>query len=86
MNRTWTAVPFRIAWFEDQPVATLRGGANADYSCGAMDPAPRLPTFKGRLGAQAYDYAAYWIERVPVYRADCALRAGIKRVIGFRDA
>ena len=45
-----------------------------------------LARFKGRFGAQAYDYAEYWIERVPVYRADRALSAGVKRVIGFQDA
>ena len=45
-----------------------------------------LARFKGRFGAQPYDYSEYWIERVPVYRVDRALRRCVKRVIGFCDA
>lgn len=56
------------------------------YHMGESGSSAGLARFKGRFGAQAYDYAEYWIERVPVYRADRALRAGVKRVIGFQDA
>jgi hypothetical protein len=45
-----------------------------------------LAQFKTRFGAQQYDFAEYWIERLPLYRAQCALRDGVKRMIGFRDA
>lgn len=45
-----------------------------------------LNQFKSRFGARAHDYAEYWIEKVPVYRADRAARAAVKRLIGFRDA
>jgi hypothetical protein len=45
-----------------------------------------LAQFKTRFGARQYDFAEYWIERLPLYRAHRALRDGVKRMIGFRDA
>jgi hypothetical protein len=45
-----------------------------------------LAQFKSRFGAEQYDFAEYWIERLPVYRTQRALRDGVKFAIGFRDA
>lgn len=44
-----------------------------------------LAQAKEKFGARPYDYAELRIERLPWTRTDAALRAGIKRVIGFRD-
>jgi hypothetical protein len=55
------------------------------YYMGGSGTSKGLAQFKSRFGAHAYDYAEYWIERIPVYRADAALRNGVKRIIGFRD-
>lgn len=56
------------------------------YHMGESGTSAGLARFKSRFGAQAFDYSEYWIERVPVYRADHALRTGVKRLIGFQDA
>jgi hypothetical protein len=56
------------------------------YHMGETGTSASLAGFKARFGAQPYDYREYWIERVPVYRADKALRGCVKRMIGFRDA
>ncbi|GAB2515614.1 GNAT family N-acetyltransferase [Nocardia heshunensis] len=56
------------------------------YHFGETGGSARLAQFKNRFGAQPREYAGYWIERVPVYRADRLVRTGVKRVIGFRDA
>jgi lipid II:glycine glycyltransferase (peptidoglycan interpeptide bridge formation enzyme) len=55
------------------------------YHMGESGTSTSLSHFKTRFGAQPCGYAEYWIERVPVYRADRALRGLVKRVIGFRD-
>ena len=44
-----------------------------------------LARFKEGFGAAAVPYADFGVERLPVTRADRALRTGVKRVIGFRD-
>jgi Acetyltransferase (GNAT) domain len=56
------------------------------YHMGESGASAGLARFKSRFGAQPYDYSEYWIERVPAYRADRALRRCVKRVIGFHDA
>lgn len=61
-----------------------RSGCRA-YHMGESGGSTGLAQFKGYFGAQPYDYSEYWLERVPVYRADRALRGGVKRVIGFHD-
>ena len=40
---------------------------------------------KEKFGARGQDYVELRIERLPWTRTDAALRAGLKRVIGFRD-
>lgn len=45
-----------------------------------------LAFFKERFGAVAHDYAEYRFERLPVTRADRAVRTLVKRVVGFEDA
>lgn len=44
-----------------------------------------LAQAKEKFGARPYDYAELRIERLPWTRTDAALRAGLKRMIGFRD-
>jgi Acetyltransferase (GNAT) domain len=56
------------------------------YHMGETGAAVGLAQFKRRFGAQPFDYHEYWIERIPVYPADRALRRCIKHVIGFKDA
>ena len=56
------------------------------YHMGESGASAGLARFKSRFGAEPYDYNEYWIERVPVYRADRALRRCVKSVIGFHDA
>ena len=56
------------------------------YHMGDSGFSESLGQFKSRFGAAPHDFAEYWIERLPVYRADRALRTGVKRVIGFQDA
>jgi len=55
------------------------------YHMGETGSSPGLAQFKTRFGARGYDYAEYWIEQLPIHRTNTALRAGIKRMIGFRD-
>ncbi|QZT62299.1 GNAT family N-acetyltransferase [Mycolicibacterium austroafricanum] len=45
-----------------------------------------LAQFKTRFGAQQHDFAEYWLERLPVFRAQRAVREAVKSAIGFRDA
>ncbi|WP_446222392.1 GNAT family N-acetyltransferase [Nocardia sp. IBHARD005] len=64
--------------------AACRGGCRS-YHMGESGASPGLARFKGYFGAEPCDYCEYWLERIPVYRADQALRGCVKRVIGFRD-
>ncbi len=45
----------------------------------------KLAQFKEKFGAEPYDYAELRIERLPLTRADQAVRASAKRLLGFRD-
>jgi hypothetical protein len=65
--------------------AACRDGCHR-YHMGDSGFSAGLAQFKSQFGAQPYDFAEYWIERVPMYRAGCAARAAVKAVIGFRDA
>ncbi len=56
------------------------------YHMGESGTSTSLAHFKEKFGAQAFDYALYRIERVPLTAADHALRSAVKRVVGFRDA
>ena len=55
------------------------------YHLGETGTASSLATFKEGFGGRSVPYADFGIERLPVSRADRALRTGVKRVIGFRD-
>jgi hypothetical protein len=55
------------------------------YLMGESGRSEGLAQFKSRFGARAHPYAEYWLERVPLTRAEHALRGGVKRAIGFRD-
>jgi hypothetical protein len=65
--------------------AACRDGCR-HYHMGESLGSSALSEFKSNFGARAYEYAEYWIERAPIYRAEKAVRNGIKRAIGFRDA
>lgn len=55
------------------------------YHMGESGQSSSLSRFKEKLGAVAYDYAEYRIERVPLTRADLLARTAVKRLIGFKD-
>ncbi|KAF0960127.1 GNAT family N-acetyltransferase [Rhodococcus sp. T7] len=65
--------------------AACNSGCRA-YHMGESGTSAGLARFKGRFGAQPYDYCEYWIERFPVYRADTAIKSCVKKMIGFHDA
>jgi len=56
------------------------------YHMGETGRSASLAQFKTRFGARAYPYAEYHLERLPISRLDRALRAAVKRLIGFREA
>jgi hypothetical protein len=62
----------------------IRSGCAA-YHLGESRPGSSLARFKRKLGADAVPYAEYIVERLPLTRANGALRKAIKRAIGFRD-
>jgi hypothetical protein len=55
------------------------------YHFGESGASDRLAQFKTRFGAQPYPYAEYYVERIPLTRAEKHARAVAKRAIGFRD-
>jgi hypothetical protein len=55
------------------------------YHLGESGASERLAQFKTRFGAEAYPYAEYHVERIPLTRAGEEARALVKRAIGFRD-
>lgn len=55
------------------------------YHLGESGNNPGLDAFKRRFGAVGYEYAEYFIERLPLSEADQKLRSLVKRVIGFKD-
>lgn len=65
--------------------AACRDGCRR-YHMGDSGFSAGLAQFKTRFGAQQYDFAEYWIERLPVYRFSRAARTAVKTTIGFRDA
>lgn len=56
------------------------------YHFGETGTSTTLGQFKEGFGARPHDYHDVRIERLPFSRADLALRTGVKRLIGFRDA
>lgn len=65
--------------------AACRDGCRR-YHMGDSGFSEGLAQFKTRFGAQQHDFAEYWIERIPVYRAGRTARTAVKTAIGFRDA
>ncbi len=55
------------------------------YHMGETGSSRTLARFKERFGAQAYPYAEYHLERVPMLTTGTFLRQIVKRAIGFRD-
>lgn len=73
---------YALHWHEIQ--AAIDSGARS-YQMGESGTSTSLARFKEQFGARGHDYADYRYERVPLSRLDAALRAGVKRVIGYRD-
>lgn len=55
------------------------------YHLGESGTSAGLSTYKENVGGRACSYADYRVERLPVTRADGAVRGAVKAVIGFRD-
>jgi Acetyltransferase (GNAT) domain len=55
------------------------------YHMGESGNSESLGTFKERFGAVAVPYDEYRIERIPLSRADSAVRRTVKTVLRFRD-
>lgn len=55
------------------------------YYLGDSGWSDNLARYKERLGARPYHYAEYRSERLPVTRAEQAVKGAVKRVIGFKD-
>lgn len=56
------------------------------YHMGETGTSRPLAQFKAHFGADAYSYAEYRLERLPISRLDQGLRGLVKRIIGFEDA
>jgi hypothetical protein len=57
----------------------------ASYHLGETGTSESLAKFKEGFGGQSWSYHDLRFERLPVTRADLALRTGVKRVVGFKD-
>jgi hypothetical protein len=57
----------------------------ASYHLGETGTSASLATFKEGFGGRSCAYQDLRIERLPLTRADLAVRSGVKRVIGFRE-
>jgi len=55
------------------------------YHMGESGQSESLSFYKERFGAYPVDYAAYEFERIPLGRADRAVRSVVKRLIRFQD-
>ena len=69
--------------------ATLQDACEAGcatYFFGDSGRSASLAQFKERFGAQAYDYAEYRLERLPISAAERSFKRAVKKAIGFRDA
>jgi hypothetical protein len=55
------------------------------YHMGETGQSVPLARFKEKFGARPVDYAEHRFERLPLTRADAAVRGAVKRAIGFRD-
>jgi hypothetical protein len=55
------------------------------YHMGESGDSAGIADFKERLGAKAYAFHEYRLERLPLSRLDLGLRSVVKRVIGFQD-
>jgi lipid II:glycine glycyltransferase (peptidoglycan interpeptide bridge formation enzyme) len=56
------------------------------YHMGETGSSRPLARFKEKLGARPLPYADYRFERLPLTRADAAVRGLVKRALRFRDA
>jgi hypothetical protein len=78
-----TRATFLLEWLAIQDA--IAAGC-ASYHLGETGTSASLAKFKEGFGGRSWAYADLRIERLPLTKADLALRSGVKRVIGFRDA
>jgi hypothetical protein len=55
------------------------------YHMGETGASASLAAYKQQFGATAVPYSEYRFERLPITRADSALRTSVKSILGFRD-
>lgn len=55
------------------------------YHLGESGRSTALSQFKEKFGARPHDYAELRLDRLPWSRSDAAVRAIVKRIVGFRD-
>ena len=55
------------------------------YHMGESGASQGLSQYKSRFGAVGHAYAEYWIESLPLFRAEQWVRRGVKRAIDFRE-
>ena len=78
-----TRATFLLEWLAIQEAYAA---GCASYHLGETGTSEPLAKFKEGFGGRSWTYEDLRIERLPLTRADQALRSGVKRVIGFRDA
>jgi hypothetical protein len=71
-----------LMWHAIQAAVATGAGT---FHLGESGESRSLADYKERFGARPVDYPELRIERLPITRADGAVRAAVKRVIGFRD-
>lgn len=65
--------------------AAAAAGCTA-YHMGDSGQSASLAAYKEQFGARPFDYSEYRLEKLPVTRADIALRSAVKRLLKFQDA
>jgi hypothetical protein len=78
-----TRASFLLEWLAIEE-ATAAGCAS--YHLGETGTSASLAKFKEGFGGRSWEYQDLRLERLPLTRADLALRSGVKRVIGFRES
>lgn len=78
-----TRATFLLEWLAIEEAVAAGCGR---FHLGETGTAVSLATFKEGFGGRSHTYRDVRIERLPLTRADLALRTGVKRAIGFRDA
>jgi hypothetical protein len=78
-----TRATFLLEWLAIEEA--IAAGCES-YHLGETGTSASLAKFKEGFGGRSWEYRDLRFERLPLTQADLRLRAGVKRVIGFRDA